>query len=81
VTNFTERLMTYAVGRRVEPADMPAVRSIVREAARQDYRLSAFILGVVRSPAFRMSRAEPAEQTETVASRALAPGRAERPRP
>jgi len=69
VTSFTERLMTYAVGRRVEPGDMPAIRAIVREAAAHDYRLSAFILGVVRSPAFRMNRAEPADRTETVAAR------------
>jgi hypothetical protein len=68
VTAFTERLMTYAVGRRVEPADMPAVRRIVREASGQGYRLSAFILGVVRSPAFQMNRAEPAERAETVAA-------------
>ena len=35
---------------------MPAVRAIVRDAARQDYKLSSFILGVVNSHAFRMSR-------------------------
>jgi len=54
---FTRNLMAYAVGRRVEPFDMPTVRAITRQAASQDYRLSAFVLGVVRSDAFRMQRA------------------------
>jgi cytochrome c551/c552 len=53
---FTESLMTYALGRRVEVYDMPAVRRIVRETAEADYRLSSFVLGIVRSPAFSMSR-------------------------
>jgi len=52
--SFTENLLTYGLGRRVEYYDMPAVRTIVRDAARSDYRLSAFILGVVRSPAFQL---------------------------
>jgi len=56
--SFTERLMTYATGRRMQPFDMPTVRKIIREAGRQDYKLTAFVLGVVNSPAFRMSRVE-----------------------
>ena len=55
--SFTESLMTYALGRRVEVYDMPTVRRIVRDAATEDYRISSFVLGIVRSPAFRMSRA------------------------
>ncbi len=55
---FTRNLMAYAVGRRVESYDMPTVRQIVRDAAAQDNRMSAYILGVVRSPAFRMQRIE-----------------------
>ena len=51
---FTENLMAYALGRRLEYHDMPAVRRIVREAAAHDYRVSAFILGVATSDAFRM---------------------------
>jgi hypothetical protein len=51
--SFTERLLTYAVGRRVEAFDMPVVRAIVRDARRQNLQMSAFILGVVTSPAFR----------------------------
>ncbi|MGE3277858.1 MAG: DUF1592 domain-containing protein [Vicinamibacterales bacterium] len=65
VLSFTENLMTYALGRRVEFYDMPAVRTIVRGAEANDYRMSSFILGVVKSPAFRMSRPE---ATETVAA-------------
>ena len=46
--------MTYALGRRVEYYDMPAVRAIVRDAAANDLRFSSFVLGIVNSPAFRM---------------------------
>ena len=53
---FTQNLMAYALGRRVEYYDQPAVRRITREAAEADYRASAFILGVVRSEAFQMQR-------------------------
>jgi hypothetical protein len=56
--SFTENLMTYALGRRVEAADMPTVRAIVRAAAKQDYRMSAFIMGVISSPAFQMRAVE-----------------------
>jgi Protein of unknown function (DUF1592)/Protein of unknown function (DUF1588)/Protein of unknown function (DUF1585)/Protein of unknown function (DUF1595)/Protein of unknown function (DUF1587) len=60
MTHFTERLLSYALGRRVEYTDMPAVRKIVREAKASEYRLSSLILGVVRSAAFRTSLAEAA---------------------
>jgi mono/diheme cytochrome c family protein len=53
--SFTESLLTYAVGRRTEYTDMPAIRGIVRDAAKNQNRISSFILGVVNSPAFRMS--------------------------
>ena len=65
--SFTESLMTYALGRRVEYFDMPAIRAIVRDAAKHDQRMSAFILGVVNSAAFQMSRLERTDST--VASR------------
>ena len=54
VRTFVENLMAYALGRRLEHYDMPAVREVARTAAAADNRLSAFILGVVRTPAFRM---------------------------
>jgi hypothetical protein len=55
---FAENLMTYALGRRLEAYDMAAVRAIVRDAEKQDYRIGSFILGVTRSAAFQMSRPE-----------------------
>ena len=55
VRTFTRNLMAYALGRRVEYYDMPTVREIERAAAADDYKASNFILGVVSSPAFRMS--------------------------
>jgi hypothetical protein len=54
---FTENLMAYALARRVEYFDMPAIRAITRSAAQEDYRLSAFIMGVVKTPAFTKARA------------------------
>jgi hypothetical protein len=56
--SFTENLMTYAIGRRVEYYDMPTVRAIIRDAAKNDYKMSSFILGVVNSPAFKMETAD-----------------------
>lgn len=50
--NFTENLLTYALGRRITSADMPAVRAIVNQAAKDGNRFSAFIRGVVNSAAF-----------------------------
>jgi hypothetical protein len=61
VLSFTESLMTYALGRRVETRDMPAVRQIIRDAARNDYRLSSFVLGVARTAAFLMNAPPPVE--------------------
>ena len=57
VRTFTENLMAYALGRRLEYYDMPAVRRIARAAREQDYRVSAFVLGVAGSDAFRMRAA------------------------
>jgi mono/diheme cytochrome c family protein len=68
LASFTESLMTYALGRHVEAYDMPTVRGIQREATRQDYKLSAFVLGVVKSQPFRMM-SRPAQTETTVADR------------
>ncbi|HEX4915260.1 MAG TPA: DUF1592 domain-containing protein [Vicinamibacterales bacterium] len=54
LTSFTESLMTYALGRRLDYSDMPTVRSIVRAAGKQGDRLSAYVMGVVNSAPFRM---------------------------
>jgi hypothetical protein len=61
---FTANLMAYGLGRRVEYFDQPTVRSIIRDAATKDHRMSAYILGIVRSPAFRMQRNEATSEQE-----------------
>jgi hypothetical protein len=63
VLSFTENLMTYALGRRIEYSDMPAVRAIVRDAAGNENRMSSFILGVAESAAFRMAKPPEAPRT------------------
>jgi mono/diheme cytochrome c family protein len=69
--SFTENLMTYALGRRMEYADMPAIRAIVRDAAKNNNRMSSFILGVANSAAFRM--AKPAEPHQLTTDAGAAP--------
>jgi mono/diheme cytochrome c family protein len=56
VPTLTEKMLTYALGRGLEYSDMPAVRAIVRDAAKNDYRVSALIAGIVQSPPFRMRK-------------------------
>ena len=54
VRMFVEKLMTYAVGRGMEYTDMPTIRTITRDVAKDDHRFSAIVLGVVKSPQFQM---------------------------
>ncbi len=54
IRTMTEMLMTYGVGRGLEYYDMPTVRSIVKDAARSNYRFSSLVLGVVKSAPFQM---------------------------
>ena len=61
VGTLTEKLLTYALGRGLEPYDMPTVRAIVRRAADEDYRLSAVVLGIVESLPFRERRTAAAD--------------------
>ena len=56
IRTFTQNLMAYALGRRVEYFDQPTIRQIVREAEDNDYRMSSFFLGIVKSDAFQMQR-------------------------
>jgi mono/diheme cytochrome c family protein len=56
VSTLTEKMLTYALGRGMEYSDAPAVRAIVREAEKDEYRLSSLIMGVVQSTPFRMRR-------------------------
>ena len=59
VRNFTAQLLSYATGRRTEYFDQPGIRAIARDAEADDYRMSSFILGVVKSDPFRMARPAP----------------------
>ena len=68
VRNFTDNVLAYALGRRVEYFDQPAIRAIVKAAEANDYRLSSFILGVVKSDAFQMKRAEATTTDDSKAS-------------
>jgi hypothetical protein len=63
VRALTEKLMMYAVGRQLAYYDMPQVRAIVRAAAKQDYRLSAIVSGIVTSNSFRMQAQAPTSAT------------------
>jgi mono/diheme cytochrome c family protein len=54
VGTLTEKLLTYALGRGLDSADMPAVRTIVASASRDRYRFSAIVLGIVNSAPFQM---------------------------
>jgi Protein of unknown function (DUF1592)/Protein of unknown function (DUF1588)/Protein of unknown function (DUF1585)/Protein of unknown function (DUF1587)/Protein of unknown function (DUF1595) len=58
VRTFTENLFAYALGRRTEYFDQPAIRAVARSAAANDYKMSSFILGVIKSDAFLMKQAE-----------------------
>jgi hypothetical protein len=53
-TVVTERMLTYALGRGVEPSDMPVVRAIVARAARGGYRFEDIVMGIVESMPFQM---------------------------
>jgi hypothetical protein len=54
VDTVVEKMMTFALGRGVAASDMPSVRTIIRDAARVDYRFSSLVLGIVKSPSFTM---------------------------
>jgi mono/diheme cytochrome c family protein len=62
INRLTEKMLTYAVGRGLAYYDQPVVRAIARDAARQGYRFSAIVMGVVNSTPFRMrTRTAPAQ--------------------
>jgi hypothetical protein len=61
---FTEKMMTYALGRSVQYYDMPAVRRIVRTAGRDSFKFSDIVMGIVTSPSFQSSIVEPAANTQ-----------------
>lgn len=63
VGTLTEKLMTYALGRPLEYYDMPVVRGIVQSSAKNDYRFSSLIMGIVNSEPFEMKRAHENDQS------------------
>jgi hypothetical protein len=63
----TEKMLIYALGRGLVPADMPVVRSIVRNAAEHDYSLKAIVLGIIDSYPFQMRTNGPASDEATIA--------------
>ena len=68
VTTLTERMLIYALGRGLEPSDMPVVRRIVRKAAQNEYHLASIIMGIVESAPFQMrTTLDPAEPVNRVA--------------
>ena len=66
----TEKLLIYALGRGLEPVDMPVVRSVVRTAAAQNYAMQAIVLGIVRSAPFQMRTKLTDTNTVPVSTRA-----------
>jgi Protein of unknown function (DUF1588)./Protein of unknown function (DUF1585). len=62
--SFTENLMAYALGRRVEDFDQPTIRAITRSAEANGYKMSSFIAGIVNSPAFRSKKADAVTDTQ-----------------
>jgi len=64
VQTLTEKLMIYALGRSVEYYDMPAVRRIVHDAGRENYRFSAILAGIAKSEPFRFSTAPAADEAD-----------------
>jgi mono/diheme cytochrome c family protein len=66
VGTMTEKLMTYALGRGIDYRDMPAVRTIVKDAGRNGYKFSSLVMGVVRSLPFQMKMA-PGKESEAIA--------------
>jgi mono/diheme cytochrome c family protein len=63
---LAEKLMTYALGRGLTAYDMPVVRSIIRDAAKQNYRFSSFLMGIINSTPFQM-RIKAADSASSIA--------------
>ena len=74
VQTFARNLLVYALGRPVEYYDMPLVRQLVRDAAKQDYRFSALVLGIVNSQAFLYDKV-PEVSSGSVTASAVNPAR------
>jgi hypothetical protein len=69
IQNLTEKLMAFAIARRTEYYDMPIIRAIDREAAKNNNRFSSLVLGIVKSPAFQMRQAASPAATDAGAGK------------
>jgi hypothetical protein len=68
VRTIAENLLMYALGRTLEYYDAPVVRAVVRDSARDGYRFSSLVLGIVKSASFQMRSAPPPEQPVSVST-------------
>ena len=68
VRTLTQKLMTYGLGRGVEYTDRPLVRAIARDAAKQNYRFSSIVVGIVKSAPFQMKKAQRTDATAMTAA-------------
>jgi hypothetical protein len=73
IQTMTEKMLTYAVGRPMDYRDMPYVRKILRDAAKSDYKFSAILMGIIRSPQFQM-RVKQADTVQSASSASQAAG-------
>jgi hypothetical protein len=58
VQTFTEKMMTYALGRGVQYYDMPSIHKIVKDSARDNYKFSSIVMGIITAPAFQSNKIE-----------------------
>jgi len=73
VQTITRKLMTYALGRTVDYSDMPTVRAIVREAAKDNYRFESILMGIVESPQFQQQMIPQSSGAPPVKTAAVSP--------
>jgi hypothetical protein len=71
---ITEKLMTFALGRGVEYEDMPVIRSIAREADRDNERFLSILMGIIKSAPFQMRTKEVEEQAQVAQVTPIAKG-------
>ena len=75
VETLTEKLLTYALGRGLEYYDMPVVRSVVHDAARDRYRFSSLVMGIVKSVPFEMKKSQAGEDARVTTAAVQEPAR------
>ena len=68
VRTLSQKLMTYGLGRGMESRDRPLIRAIARDAAKQNYRFSSIVLGIVKSAPFQMKKAQGTDATVMTAA-------------